>query len=329
MSKKALLVAVAILAIAILATVAAACGSSTPPSTTTPAASSTGFNVATVKADSAINAMLPSAIKSAGVMRVASDVPYPPWENWAATGSTQVTGFDYDLAQAIAARMGIKALFVPTTFDNAILAVKGAKDDVIMSDMYDIASRRAEGVSFVDYAADATAILVLKGNPKGITTPDSLSGMTVTCESGTTQQAYLQDLNKTLAASGKPQMQILVLPSQPAASLALKSGRAVAELTDHSVAVNIAKTYGGGNAFEVVVDPASPAGYNPQLVGAAIMSTNTQFISAFQKSLQSLIDDGTYTQVLDKYSGYSIIPVKSAQLNQGGMSANPSASTTP
>ena len=49
--------------------------------------------------------------------------------------------------------------------------------------------REKPGVSFVDYAYDGTSILVLKGNPKGVTNLDSLAGQTVACESGTTQQA--------------------------------------------------------------------------------------------------------------------------------------------
>ena len=49
-------------------------------------------------------------------------------------------------------------------------------------------------MSFVDYAYDGTSILVKKGNPKGVTNLDSLAGQTVACESGTTQQAFLQQL---------------------------------------------------------------------------------------------------------------------------------------
>ena len=54
-------------------------------------------------------------------------------------------------------------------FDSIILSIKGGKNDMIMSDMYDNAEREGQGVSFVDYAFDGTSILVKKGNPDGIT----------------------------------------------------------------------------------------------------------------------------------------------------------------
>ena len=91
-------------------------------------------------------------------------------------------------------------------------------------------------------------------------------------------------------------MTILALPNQPAALLAITSGRAVADLTDHSTAVYIAKTTNNGNTFQVVVDPAAPNGYHPTLVGIGIVATNTALVSTVQKALQDLINDGTYAE---------------------------------
>ncbi len=67
-------------------------------------------------------------------------------------------------------------------------------------------------------------------------------------------------------------MTVLALPNQPAALLAITSGRAVADLTDHSTAVYNAKTIGNGNTLQVVVDPAAPKGYQPTLVGIGMVA---------------------------------------------------------
>ena len=57
------------------------------------------------------------------------------------------------------------------------------------------------------------------------------------------------------------------------------------------------------------------------------MASNTQLIDTLQKALQDLIDEGAYTQIIDKYG---LIPVKSAQVNQGaGLRRQPSATPTP
>jgi len=326
--------AAALCVLAALGLLLAACGSSNnSSSTTSPSASATPSTAATwtpadlaaVSTDSALKAMLPSSIVSSNNLRVASDIPYPPWESYNPPTSKNPAGFDFDLSQAIGKKIGIPTSFNETPFDSIILSIKGGRRDMIMSDMYDNAQREKQGVSFVDYAYDGTSILVLKGNPKGVSNLDSLAGQTVACESGTTQQAFLQSLNKTFASSGKKAINVLALPNQPAALLAVTSGRAVGDLTDHSTAEYIAKTTNNGNTFEVVADPAAPNGYDPQIVGIGIVASNTQLLTTVQKALQDLITDGTYTKIINSYG---LLPVSSAQINQGSKpipSASPSS----
>jgi polar amino acid transport system substrate-binding protein len=181
----------------------AACGSSsnnssstTSPSSSPSAAPSTAAtwtpaDLAAVSTDASLKAMLPSSITTSNNLRVASDIPYPPWEYYVSATSKQATGFDYDLSQALGKKIGIPTSFSETPFDSIILAIKGGRRDMVMSDMYDNAQREAQGITFVDYAYDGTSIIVMKGNPKGVTNLDSLAGQTVATESGTTQQAFL------------------------------------------------------------------------------------------------------------------------------------------
>jgi len=328
-------VLIAVLVIAVAAMVfLAACGSSGggSSSSTSPSASSsatttstwTTADLAALQADSSLKPMLPSGITSSNNLRVASDIPYPPWEMYDPATSKNPAGFDFDLSQAIGKVIGIPTSFNEVPFDSIILSIKGGKNDMIMSDMYDNAQREKQGVSFVDYAYDGTSALVKKGNPSNVTNLDSLAGQTVACESGTTQQAFLQKQNATFTSAGKAPMKILALPNQPAALLAVTSGRAVADLTDHSTASYIAQTTNNGNTFEVVSDPSAPQGYDPQLVGIGMVAKNTGLINAVQKALQDLIDQGAYQKIVGKYG---LIPVQSSQINQGSKPLpSPSAS---
>ena len=320
-SRRRVTLGFALLVIAALAlvAVAAGCGSSSSSSSASPSVAASGSaaggwttsDLAAVQTDPALASGLPSGMTE---IRVASDIPYPPWEYYDPATSKNPAGFDYDLSQAIGKKIGVPASFNQTPFDSIILSIKGGKNDMIMSDMYDNAEREGQGVSFVDYAIDGTSILVKKGNPDGITTLDQLAGKTVACESGTTQQAFLQKQNKDFASAGKTQMKILALPNQPAALLAVTSGRAIGDLTDHSTASYIAQTTNGGNTFEVVTDSKFPNGYDPQMVGIGIVAKNTQLIDTVQKALQGLIDDGSYAKIIAKYG---LLPVNSAQVNQG------------
>ena len=317
----------ALIAVIALGLAAAGCGSSssstsaspTPSSSASAAATWTPADLAALQADAALKPMLPAGMTS---IRVASDIPYAPWESYDPPTSKNPAGFDFDLSQAIGKKIGIPTSFNETPFDSIILSIKGGKNDMIMSDMYDNLQREQQGVSFVDYALDGTSILVKKGNPDGITNLDSLAGKTVACESGTTQQALLQKLNTQFKSSGKPAVTILALPNQPAAFLAVTSGRAVGDLTDHSTAEYNAMTTNNGNTFEVVNDPSAPKGYEPQLVGIGIVAKNTALINTVQKALQDLIDEGAYQKIIAKYG---LTAVDSAQINQGGTSTSPSA----
>jgi polar amino acid transport system substrate-binding protein len=317
---------IVILALAVLlALLLAACGSSSTTSSTSPTPGASGTAVkwtsadlASIQTDSSLKAMLPADIQSAGEIRVASDIPYAPWEMYDPPDSKNPAGFDYDLSQALGKKIGIKVTFNEAPFDTIILSIKGGKNDMIMSDMYDNADRQGQGVSFVDYALDGTSILVKKGNPNNISNLDSLAGKTVACEQGTTQQALLEKLNKTFAAAGKPAMTILTLPGQPAALLKVQGGTAVADVTDHSTAAYNAMNTNNGNTFEVLVDPTAPDGYEPAMVGIGIAVTGSfakpELVTTVQKALQGLIDDGTYKKIVDSYG---LLPVDSAMVNQG------------
>jgi polar amino acid transport system substrate-binding protein len=298
------------------------CGSSSSGSSASLAASGQGVTVAgvTIKADPSIHAMLPSNITSAGMLKVASALPYAPWEYYDPATSKNFAGADYDLSQAICAKLGVKDEFVNTPFDSIILSVLGKKNDMIMADMYDNAFREKQ-LTFVDYAYDGTSIIVLKGNPTGITNLDSLSGKTVTVLSGSTQQELLQNLNKTFAAAGKPEMNVISLQGSPEGLLAIKGGKAVAQLTDHSQAEYMVNKTAAGQSFEVLNDPTAPHGYEPAIVGVGIAKTNGDLVTAVQKALQALIDEGSYKKIIDKWG---LIGVESAQLNAATATASPS-----
>jgi polar amino acid transport system substrate-binding protein len=317
----AAVVVLAVVAVAALAAVTAGCGGSDTASSAspTPAASgstsTTGWttaDLAAIQADPALTSALPANIQSSGEIKCLSDIPYPPWEYFDPPTSSNPAGFDYDLSQALGKKMGVTVQFIDKPFDSILLQIKGGNGDISMSGMYDNQERQDAGFSFVDYTFDGTGILVVKGNPNGITGLDSLAGKTVTCENGTTQQAFLTKLNAEFASAGKAKMQILSLPGQPEALLAVKSNRAVADLTDYSTALNIAQTTNNGKTFEVVQDPAAP--YDPQMDGIAILTKNAQLVDTVQKALQDLIDDGTYAKII---AAWDFVPVESATVNDG------------
>jgi polar amino acid transport system substrate-binding protein len=307
--------AVILATVAVLAFIIAACGSSSDSSSPTASVPAGGFDISAVTADPALNAMLPDDIKSAGVIKVATNIPYPPWEMYTEVGSQQPTGIDYDLSQALAAKLGVESTFDQTVFDAIIPALLAGKEDIVMASMFDNAERQKE-LDFVDYATDGYGILVLKGNPEGIETIDDLAGKKVAVQSGTSQVEELEKLKAQFEAEGKGTIEILRFPQDSDALLAVKSGKAEAQMDDQSVAEYTVKTFDDGNAFESLDDPSVTEAFESAIIGIGIPKDNPQLRDALQKALQALIDDGTYLQILEKY-GEEKLAVESAQINQG------------
>jgi polar amino acid transport system substrate-binding protein len=268
-----------------------------------------------VTADPKLHAMLPDSIRSAGMIRVASNIPYPPWEMYVTAGGSQPTGIDYDLSQAIGAKLGVTARFDQLDFDSIIPAILAGKEDIVMAGIWDTAVRE-KVLSFVDYARDGLSILVKKGNPQGIATADDLAGKTVAVQSSTTEQSDVASLSKKLVSQGKQGISVVSFPGDSEALLAVQSGRADCRVEATSAAAYAVKTYGNGSEFELVQSPTVAAAFGTGMVGLGVPKQGTALLHAIQQAIQALMSDGTYAKIMNKY-GTSVVGISTAGINQG------------
>ena len=89
---------------------------------------------------------LPSAIQSSKEIKVGSDIEYAPVEFFK-EGTQQAQGLDFDLAQAMGKKLGVKVTFIDDTdFAGIIGALQAGRFDIIMSAMNDTPERRGKGV---------------------------------------------------------------------------------------------------------------------------------------------------------------------------------------
>jgi len=269
------------------------CGSSTSDSGT-PA---TG-QIPEVAVDSAAAALVPDRFKDQGIS-IASDIPYAPMEMF--DESNNVYGVDYDLAVAIGQKLGLKISFNDQDWDGIIPSLQSGLHDVIISGMNDTLERQAT-LDFVDYFKGGFAIVVKKGNPEGIATLTDLCGKTVAVIVSTVQGDLLRALEPECVAAGKAPVDVMELPDDPAALSAIRAGKAVADVSDAPVAAYAAQTAGDGQYFELVKDAANPNGYETVFTGIAVLKEDNDLALAIQAALQSLMDDGTYMQILKKYN---------------------------
>jgi len=232
----------------------------------------------------------PAKLKEAGKLTFGSDASYPPQEYVDSKGKP--VGFDIDIAAEIASRMGLELNVVNFKFDAILPALNANQFDAVISAMT-INEKRQAVVDFVRYFEAGQAVLVPKGNPKGIKMLDDLSGKTAVAESGTTEEDTLKALNVKLKAAGKPEVTILLYPTDTDAVDQLRVGRADATLHDSPVAAYYATL---NPAFEVAI-----ANFDSAPEGIAVAKSNPEMSSAIGKAIKAMTDDGTMAAILKKW----------------------------
>ncbi|SEE22661.1 polar amino acid transport system substrate-binding protein [Streptomyces sp. 2231.1] len=297
-------------AAAIALTTLAACGDG---ESTAPVAVKASVAGTKVVKDQALHDALPATIKKSSTVRVATDVPYPPFEMFVKEGGSELTGLDYDLGQALAAKLGVRFVFTPQKFDGIVPALQAGKFDAAISAITDNKERQ-QVVDFVDYSQSGSGILVADGNPEKIATLDDLCGQKVAVQAATNQLKLLKSRQSACTDKGKGKIDVQTFPKDSDAQLALRSGKVVAQVLTKPAAGWTAKTADAGKAFDLVEDPAAPGGYNASPNGIAVSKRLPELGTAIQKALQALIDDGTVKKIYDKY-GVASIAVKEATRN--------------
>lgn len=241
-----------------------------------------------------LRALLPGELRAESTrIAVGTESGYPPFEYTNEAG--RIVGFEIDLFDAASKRLGLKYNFVDMPFDSLVTELYASNVDAVAAAMSDTPERQVES-DFVNYYKDGDAIMVPAGNPQGIKTLADLCGRKVAVLGGdSTQQIALQTMNQA-ECQAKP---ITVMPfDTDADALAqVQAGKADAELTQWSTGAYNAKQVGSGDIFEV----ANTELINPTLLGFRFLKGDVELVRAYQAALQSIIDDGTYAEILAKH----------------------------
>ena len=180
----------------------------------------------------AARALLPEAMTTKGVLTIASDPTYPPFEYYD-TDNTTIIGWDADLGDALAQVLGLKAEHIPATFDTILPGLTSNKYDLGMSS-FSVTDERKKVVDFVEYLSGGTGLAVLPGNPGALSmVSDTLCGKKVAAQKGSIQGLeILPALSAECTAAGGAGIDIQLFPTQSDANLALTSGRVDGVMAD-------------------------------------------------------------------------------------------------
>lgn len=284
-------------ALAVAALVLAGCGSggSAASNGSGGASAPTAATVAglTFKRDPALAALLPEAIRRAGIIRVASNAPYPPFVQFESPASRTFVGGEVDMATALGGLLGVRFEFSQLPFDGLIPAVKAGRYDVVIGAISDNPDRQRQ-IDFVDYAKVGTGMLTAAGNPSGVRTKADLCGKSVSAQAATEQAQFIQSLNQTQCKADpiKP----IIVPQQSDAELAVRSGRAQVLLANVTTVEAAAQAQ--PSAFTAVLDPAVPQGYIADPVAIGVPKNAAGLRTAIRQALQQLMDSGQLKEIL-------------------------------
>ncbi len=218
-------------------------------------------------------------VKEAGVITVGNSPDYPPFESIDDNGKR--VGFDIDLLNAMAEKMGIKVQWVTMDFAAIITAVQSGQVNIGMSGM-SYTEERARQVDFGSpYLASGQVLVVRKDSD--IKCAADLNGKKIAVQLGTTGE---QQADKIKGAT------VIKPETYNIAFMMLHNRAADAVVADLSVAAEFVSQ----GKFKSTGDPLSFEEF-------AIISRkgNGDLLNALNEALEAVKEDGTYDAIVKKW----------------------------
>lgn len=218
-------------------------------------------------------------IKESGVIKVAVDGMTPMF-NFYKDG--KLAGFEVDLAQKIADRLGLKIEWTVQPFNTLLIALAQDRFDLIAVS-HTITPARANMVEFIKpHYCSNTYIISKPGGPRTVA---ELKDKKIAVAVGT---VYYDKL-----ASYKTLRHIMTVPGESDGFVALQAGRADAWVTEGEIARGaIESSKANLQIGEAILQ---------QVNAMSVAKGNKELQALVDKEMQALMDDGTYMQLMRRY----------------------------
>lgn len=228
-------------------------------------------------------------VKQRGTLRIALEGTFPPFDYQDKSG--KLVGFEVDLADALAKRMGVKPEFMPTKWDGILAGLDAGRYDVIMNQVTMTPERLKKYDFSQPYTISGQQLIVRKDEQAKITKPADLAGKSVGVGLGTVYEAWLK--------KNVPQANVKTYDDDPTKYQDLRVGRTDAVVADRLVSGYLIKQSGGD-----IVAAGEPFAKENQ--GIAMRKGSTDLLNAVNKALDDLHRDGTFKQISEKWFGTDV-----------------------
>lgn len=197
-----------------------------------------------------------------------------------------VVGIDAEIADAIAAKLGLEAQVENMDFDAIIPAVTSGKVDIGIAGMT-VSEERLKNVNFSDtYVEAGQAIIVKEGSD--IKSASDLNGKIVGVQRGTTGDEYVSD-----EANGISVASVERYANGPDAAQSLVAGKIDAVVIDNEPAKKIVDNATGLVKLE--------ENLTSEQYAIAVSKENTELLDAINGAIKDMQESGELQAILDKY----------------------------
>lgn len=227
-------------------------------------------------------------IKERGKLLIGTEGTYAPYTFHDESG--KLVGYDVEVAEAIAAKLGVKAEFVESNWDSLIAGLDAVRYDVVINQVT-ITEERLQKYDFsTPYTISRAALIVGKDN-NDIKSFEDLKGKKA-AQGLTSNYAQLAESYgaKLVSADGSFSKAIELVSTK----------RAVATINDQVSFYDFLKQK--PDAPVKLVDTLDDASKNAVL----IRKGNDTFVEAVNKALDEITKDGTLAKISDKYFGADV-----------------------
>ena len=235
--------------------------------------------------------LLAAPAGAAEPLRIGTEGAYPPFNQIGPDGELQ--GFDIDIARALCEEMNRECTFVTQDWDGIIPGLLANKYDAIIASM-SITEEREKAVDFTKrYYSNKLRFLAKKSSDIK-PTEASLEGKTIGAQRATISAQWLKE---NLGDA----VDIKLYDTQENAFLDLGSGRIDAVLADMLVAYEWLNS-DAGSAYEFKGD----AVYSGDRIAIAVREGDDKLRKAFNRAIEAIREDGTYTEIRKQYFPFEI-----------------------
>ncbi|MEF8833970.1 MAG: transporter substrate-binding domain-containing protein [Halofilum sp. (in: g-proteobacteria)] len=240
-----------------------------------------------------LGASAPAA--AADTLRIGiSAEPYPPFTYKSSDGSW--TGFEVELSEAICARIEHDCKITPTSWSGIIPALNSNKIDLIMTSM-SITEKRDKVIDFTDpYYYTLGAYVAEKG--MSVNPPDDLAGKILGVQAATTHASYARQELQDIASS------ISTYNKQEQVNRDLMAGRVDVMLADQIAMAEFVERDEASNYEIKGMTPKHPAFGDG--IGIGVRDGDTELRKTLNTAIGEVLNDGTCTQLSQKYFNQDI-----------------------